>query len=159
MTLFDAQAAPPLNNGVAVWLLPAPVPSAPCSGGGGCFNLSLRLSEATASTGQRVGGWAVAGCLVAGGACTDAEWVPLTGELPAAAATAIGARRFLQLSLRAPAPAALSALRFTVETAYKWGGLGGGAPGAAPLVLSTAALYDWRNASACVPAGCHLASW
>jgi alpha-L-fucosidase len=159
LTLFDAQAAQPLSNGIAVWLLPEPVAGAPCAGSNVCFKLSLRMSEVMATTGQRIGEWAVAGCFVAGGTCADNEWVSLTSvPLPTEAATAIGARRFIELEAHVPAPAMLSALQFTVKTAYEWGGEGGGAPGAAPLMLSSVGLYDWENVSACVP-GCQFAPW
>jgi len=174
VTLYDAAGAPPLDSGVAVWTLPSPVAGRPCgtasslsaSSATTCFSLSLRLAEAMAESGQRIGAWAVAGCFAAAPLCTaDSDWLPLTSELPASAATSIGARRFVRLEAELPSASAnLSALRFTVGSAYEWAGGGGGSGGAAPpgqqpLVLASAALYDWADASGCVPANCSLVSY
>ena len=156
--LYDAGGAPPLNNGTASWVLPAPFAGTPC-GGASCFNLSLRLSEDTAASGQRVGGWAVAGCFAAD-LCAAGGWTPLTDKLPTPAATAIGARRFVHVTASVAAPAAaLTALRFTVASAYTWGGEGGAPQGKQALVLASAALFDWSGAARCVPPGCHLAAY
>lgn len=156
-TLYDAAGAAPLANGTSTWTLAEPVRGTPCAAGA-CFNVSLRLSEATSSSGQRIGAWAVAGCFAA--ACAaDAAWVPLTAALPAAAATAIGARRFVHLTAAAPPAAALTALRFTVMSAYEWAGTGGAPHGKQPLVLASAALFDWTHAPSCVPAGCKLSAY
>jgi hypothetical protein len=160
LVLFDEAAAPPLNNGTSVWTLPAPLAGQACGQGSSCFSLSLRLAEEMASAGQRIGAWAVAGCFAASPPCAADGWLPLTSAQPAAAATSIGARRFVRLEAEVPGGSArLSALRFDVLTAYAWGGAGGAKPGTPPLVLSKAELFDWSGAAACVPANCSLVAY
>lgn len=162
------------TSGAAEVTWPAPVPSR-----GGEFNLSLVLQEDMAVTGQRIAEFSVEACVGSGGGiggigggvggsveggvgdgagdlCASGQWVSmLPASLPTAAATAVGHKRILRVSLGGfAAGAAISALRFTALSFYAWAG--DGADGPSPLVLARVAIYDWSGAAACVPQGCVL---
>ena len=131
-----------LSTGIA----PLPLPTAQSCAAPSACKLSFVVQEELASSGQRIGTFAVE-------ARVGGTWVSaVESDMPVAALTGIGHKRIIGLSIAAGA--SYDALRVRVLTAFTADG-----DAAAPISLRSAALYDRDSTEKCLPQGCDLVAW
>ena len=131
---------------LATGIASLPLTAQSCASGHSACSLSFVVQEELASSGQRIGAFAVE-------AFVDGAWISAVASgMPTAALTGVGHKRILGLEIAAGA--SYDALRVRVTTAYSANG-----DVTAPITLRAAALFNRNSTAQCLPAGCELVAW